>query len=85
MFPSQMVCLKIVSQSNDPFYQCFPRKWYALASFPLQMAHFIHVVKIIFPSNETLYPCFPCKWHNLKSLLPQIAHFIHVSLTNGTP
>ena len=43
MFPSQMVGLKIVSQSNQQFYPCFPRTWYALKLFPTQIGHFIHV------------------------------------------
>ena len=90
MFPSQMVCLKIVSL-HGPLYPCFPRKWYALKLSPPQILHFIHVSlangtpENYIPSSIPLYPCFPRKWYALKLFPPQVVHFIHVSLANGTP
>ena len=43
MFPSQMVCLKIVEPSSGPLFPCFPRKWYATKLLNPQVAHFFHV------------------------------------------
>ena len=66
-----MVPLKIVHPSNGPLYPCFPCIWYAVKSFPVQMAHFIHV----FLANCMPYNHFP----------NQMVHFIHLALTNGAP
>ena len=90
MFPSQMVCLKIVEPSSLPLFPCSPRKWYALKYLNPQVANFFHVslqmvcLKIVEPSSGPLCPCFPRKWYALKLSNPQVAHFFHVSLTNGT-
>ena len=43
MFPSQMLCLKIVEPSRGTLFACFPRKWYALKLLNPQVAHFVHV------------------------------------------
>ena len=43
MFPSQMVCLKIVEPSSGPLCPCFPRKWYALKLSKSQVAHSVNV------------------------------------------
>ena len=68
MFPLQIVLLKIIFHSNIPLYPCFPRKWYALKSFLLQMAHFIYVSL----ANGTPLICFPIKWLTLSILPLQI-------------
>ena len=91
MFPSQMVCLKIVSPSNSTLYPFFlangtPENYFllkysTLSMFPSQMVR----LKIVSPSIGPLYPCFPRKWYTLKLFPPQMLHVIHVSLANGTP
>ena len=64
MFPSQMVCLKIVSHSNRALYPCFPHKWYTSKLFPTRIGHFI--------------PGFLHKWYTLKLPPTQFGHFIYV-------
>ena len=91
MFPSQMVCLKIVEPSSSPLCPCFlckctPQncrtlKLSTLSMFPSQMVY----LKIVEPSGSPLCPCFPRKWYASKLLNPQAVHFVHVSLANGTP
>ena len=91
MFPSQMVCLKIVEQSCGPLCPCFPRKWYALncrtlkwkslSMFPSQMV----CLKIVEHSSGLFFLSFPRKWYALKLSNNHVAHFVHVSLANGTP
>ena len=72
MFPSQMVRLEIVCHSNQPFYPCFPRKWYALKLFPTQISHFIHVSlangmpQNYFPLKSATLSMFPSQMVRLK-------------------
>ena len=91
MFPSQMVCLKIVFHSNRSLYPCFPRKWYALKLFPTEIGHCIHVSLVngmlqnCFPLKSATLSIFPSQMVCLKIVPTQIGHFIHVSLANGKP
>ena len=70
MFPSQMVCIKIVEQSSGQLCPFFPRKWYALKLLNPQVAQFLHVSH----DNGTSYTVS----NN------EVAHFLHVFLANGT-
>ena len=72
MFPSQMVCLKIVEPSNGKL----------LSMFPSQMVRLKIVEHSKWPSLCTR---FPRKWYALKLSNTQADHFVHVSLANGTP
>ena len=68
MFPSQMVCLKIVEPSSGPLCPCFPRKWYALKLSKSQVAHSVHVSL----ANIVLENCRTLKWPTLSMFPSQI-------------
>ena len=68
MFPSQMLCFKIVEQSSGPVCPCFPRKWYALKVSNPQVAHFDHVSL----ANGILYNCRTLKWPTLTMFPSQM-------------
>ena len=68
MFPSQMVCLKIVKPSSGPLCICFPRKWYALKLSNTQAVHFVHVSL----ANGTPGNCRTLKRSTLSMFASQI-------------
>ena len=92
IFPSQMVCLKIVKHSSGPLFPCFSRKLYTLKLSNSQVVNTFSMfasqmvrLEIVEPWSGPLFPCFSRKWNTLKLSNPQVAHFFHVSLANGTP
>ena len=68
MFPSQMLCLKIVESSSGKLFICFNRKWYALKLSNPQVAHFIHVSL----ANGTPSNCRTLKWPTLSMFNSQM-------------
>ena len=68
MFPSQMVCLKIVEPSIGPLFKCFNRKWSAMKLSNPQVAHFSHVSL----ANGTPWNCRTLKWPTFSMFPSQI-------------
>ena len=77
MFPSQMVCLKIVEPSSEPLISCFPRKWYALKLLNPQVANFFNVSLANFKIVRTL------KWPTLSMFPSQILRLKIVEPSSG--
>ena len=62
MFPSQMVCLKILEPSIGPLFPCFTRKWYASKLSNPQVDHFLNVSianGLPWNSRTLKWPTFP--------------------------
>ena len=68
MFPSQMVCLKIVKSLSGPLFPCFPRKWNALKLSNPKVAHLFHVSL----ANGTPSNCRTLKWLTLSMFPSQM-------------
>ena len=79
MFPSQMVCLKIVEPSSGPLCPCFPRKRYALKLCNPQVVHFVHVSL----ANGTPKNYRTLKWSTLSIFQSQMVRYKIVEPSSG--
>ena len=79
MFPSQMVCLKLIEPSSVSLCLCFSRKWYALKLSNIQVAHFVHV-SITNGMNKNFRTL---KWPTFSMFLSQMVRLKIVQPSSG--